>query len=146
MLNSTISDAPNSVRFLHADLKDLFVDSFMKHPESMYIPLSTFPTKTIERYNLNNIICSEGFIYIRRKKGMDWIKQTVTHAYAQLVKYLQPFGYAPISFSLRLWTHTLYRATFCLCIDDVGIRYFSKDNALHLFNALKQGYPTSIDS
>ena len=46
---------------------------------------------------------------------------------------------------MSLWTHTTRRTKFCLCVDDFGVKYFSKEDALHLIDALKQGYPTSVD-
>ena len=102
MINSTISDASKGVRFLGVDLKDLFLGSFMRHPEFMRIPLSIFPDNTIEGYNLNNSVCSEGYIYIKIKKDLYGLKRAAILAYTQLDKYLKPFGYASIPFSLSL--------------------------------------------
>ena len=36
----------------------------------MRIPLSVFSADTIEGYNLDNIVCSEGYIYIKIKKSL----------------------------------------------------------------------------
>ena len=73
------------------------------------------------------------------------LKQAAILAYKQLVAHLKPHGYEPIPFSLSLWRHKTRRTKFCLCVDDFGVKYFTKEDADHLLNALKSGYPTSID-
>ena len=73
------------------------------------------------------------------------LKQAAILAYKQLVKHLHPFGYTPVPHSLSLWTHDRKPTKFCLCVDDFGVKYYSKEDALHLINAIKQGYPTSVN-
>ena len=145
MLNSVISDAHQGARFLSADLKDFFLGSRMKFAEYMRIPFNIFPADIIATYNLTEKACEDGYIYIRIKKGMYGLKQAAILAYNQLKNHLKPYGYAPIAHSMSLWTHTSRRTKFCLCVDDFGIKYFSQDDAMHLLDALKTGYPTSVD-
>ena len=73
------------------------------------------------------------------------LKQAAILAYKQLVSHLKPFGYSPVPHSLSLWTHVTRKTKFCLCVDDFGVKYYTKEDAHHLINALKQGYPTSVD-
>ena len=37
------------------------------------------------------------------------------------------------------------KITFCLCVDDFGIRYYNTDDANHLLAALNINYKTSVD-
>ena len=60
------------------------------------------------------------------------LKQAAILAYKQLVKHLQPFGYAPVPHSLSLWTHETKPTEFCLCVYDFGVKYYSKEDVLHL--------------
>ena len=117
----------------------------MATPEYMKIPYDIFPPDIVEKYKLSEKVCEKGFIYMRIKKGMYGLKQAAILAYKQLVKHLEPYGYAPVPHSLSLWTHKTKRTKCCLCVDDFGIKYYSKEDALHLVNALKEGYPTSVD-
>ena len=63
----------------------------------------------------------------------------------RLQAHLAKYGYKPVSRTLALWTHTTHDTTFTLCVDDFGIKYTSKANALNLLNALKDLYTISID-
>ena len=73
------------------------------------------------------------------------LKQAAILAYKQLVKHLHPFGYSPVSHPLSLWIDNTNPNFFCLCVDDFGVKYYSKEDALHLINTLKQGYSTPVD-
>ena len=42
--------------------------------------------------------------------------------------------------STGLWRHRTLKTTFALCIDDFGVKYFSKIDADHLINALQKNY------
>jgi hypothetical protein len=44
-----------------------------------------------------------------------------------------------------LWRHTTRKTTFALCVGDFGVKYYSKEDALHLVNALKDHYKITID-
>ena len=68
MFNSVISDASKGVSFLSTDLGDFFLRSQMKTPKYMRIPYSLFPQDIIAKYDLQNLVCEEGFIYIKIKK------------------------------------------------------------------------------
>jgi hypothetical protein len=47
---------------------------------------------------------------------------------------------------MGMWTHKTKPTKFCLCVDDFGVKYFNKEDASHLINALKaSGYAISID-
>ena len=44
-----------------------------------------------------------------------------------------------------LWRHNTRKTTFALCVDDFGTKYFSKDDAHHLIDAVKTNYEVTID-
>ncbi len=44
-----------------------------------------------------------------------------------------------------LWKHNTRKTTFALCVDDFGVKYFCKDDALHLINAVNDNYELTID-
>jgi hypothetical protein len=73
------------------------------------------------------------------------LKQAALLAYQHLVKQLTPCGYHPCPYTTGFWEHDTRRTTFCLCVDDFGVTYFSKPDAEHLLAALRDNYKISVD-
>ena len=73
------------------------------------------------------------------------LKQSVCLAYGFLYNHLAEEGYAPSLISPNIWNHKTRVTTFCLCVDDFGIKYFNDEDIEHLLNALKQYYTMSCD-
>ena len=144
LCNSIISDAHNGARFLDADLKDFFLMSNMKTPEYMRIAYKYFPADIINRYKLNDKVAQDGYVYIKIKRGMYGLKQAALLAHQQLITTLAPFGYHPIP-NTNFWRHETRPTIFCLCVDDFGVKYFSKEDADHLFSALAHHYQYTVD-
>ena len=44
-----------------------------------------------------------------------------------------------------MWQHTTRRTTFCLCVDDFGIKYYIKEDANHLPQAIGSHYKYTTD-
>ena len=145
LLNSTISDAHKGARFCTADLKDHFLGSPMKEPEFMRVHISKFPKDIIERYNLYDKMDDQGFVYIRIRKGMYGLRQAAILAYNNIVRLLEPHGYAPVPGTQGIWKHKDRPVRFCLCVDDFGIKYFDKKDVQHLLQALAAHYEYTID-
>ena len=143
LCNSIISDAHQGARFLDADIKDFFLMSTMKEPEYMKIASKYIPDDIKQRYNLQDKI-TNGYIYIKIKRGMYGLKQAAVLAHEQLVENLKPFGYHPIP-NTNFWKHTTRPTIFCLCVDDFGVKYYSKADADHLLSALSQHYQYTVD-
>ena len=104
-----------------------------------------FPSKFRELYKLYNKINQDGYVYYVIQRGMYVLKQAAILAYQQLVKNLKPFGYVPVEGTTGLWTHLTRPTKFALCVNDFGVKYFSKEDAFHLINALKTKYEISQD-
>ena len=66
-------------------------------------------------------------------------------AYTQLVNTLKDFGYQPIPGTMGLWKHATRPISFCLCVDDFGVKYQNKEDVTHLLNALGSKYKYSVD-
>lgn len=87
----------------------------------------------------------DGHVYVRIGKGMYGLKQAAILAYQQLVTFLTTHGYYQCAYTTGLWRHNTRKTTFCLCVDNFGVKYFNKDNANHLIEALKQHYKITVD-
>ena len=73
------------------------------------------------------------------------LKQAARLAYDLLKKRLLPFGYYPDKICPNIWKHTTNSTTFILCVDDFGVKYFTRQEADHLIMALKSNYDITID-
>ena len=63
----------------------------MENPEYMKVALEYFPRDIVDHYNVTSLCHSDGYIYIKIKKGMDRLKQAGLLAYIQLSHHLKKF-------------------------------------------------------
>ena len=66
--------------------------------------------------------------------GCQWLRNN------QLQKQLAKSNYFPCQTITGLYKHAVLDTTFTLVVDDFGIKYTSKKNALQLLNCLQQLY------
>ena len=85
----------------------------------------------------NFCLCVDDFGVKKIIKGIYGLKQADIKAYNQLISHMDPHGYYPVPFTTVLWAHKTRKTKFCLCVDDFGVKCFSKDYANHLLNSLK---------
>ena len=145
LVNSTISRAKYGARFISADITNYFLASPMRRCEYMRVRLKHFPPDIQERYHLKELATSDGWVYIRISKGMYGLRNAAILAYNNLRSKLLPFGYVPVEGTVGLWKHNTRRIKFCLCVDDFGIQYNTKEDADHLLNAIKSNYNYTVD-
>ena len=111
----------------------------------MKVPYKHFPADIRKRYNLDEKVTPNGYIYIEINKGMYGLKQAAILAYIELTKNLAKYGYYPITGTVGLWQHESRPTKFCLCVDDFGVKYYSKDDVNHLLNSLRAHYKCTTD-
>ena len=99
----------------------------------------------VKIYNINELIDDDGYAYCKIKRGMYGLRQAARLAYNALLSNLKEDGYNPDRLCPNIWTHTTRLTKFCLCVDDFGIKYTSKDDANHLISSLKKHYDVAID-
>jgi len=73
------------------------------------------------------------------------LKQASHLAFQHLVRQLTPHGYRPCPYTTCLWEHKTRPTKFCLCVDDFGIKDFSKNDLDHLLDTLRKYYKISVD-
>ena len=145
IINSVISDSHKGVRFASLDIKYNFLQSYLPEPEYMRIHGKYFFSDICQKDDIDNIIYKDGYVYCKIIKGMYRRKQAAKLGRESIIKVLQPFGYEPDPLSPNIWTHTTRPKTFCLCVDDFGVKSFSKDDLQHLIDALQSTFLLSID-
>jgi hypothetical protein len=144
-INSTISDASKGARHLGLDIANYFLGTPMEYFQYMRVKPSDIPQEVWDdpRYNIE--IAPDGFVYLEIRRGMYGLKEAAIIAFNQLVQKLAPYGYEPTPFTPGLWRHRTKKTTFVLCVDDFGVKYFSKADALHLIDAIQSHYKLTID-
>ena len=73
------------------------------------------------------------------------LKQAAILAHKKLVKNLHMYEYKHIPHTLGLWKHNTRPITFCLCVDDFGIKYFNKSDVNHLLQSLQKNHIVTVD-
>ena len=79
------------------------------------------------------------------RRGMYGLKEAGIIAFDQLAKRLAPHGYHPVKHTPGLWKHSTRPTTFTLCVDDFGIKYMNRNDALHLIAAVTSHYEATVD-
>ena len=142
-INSTISDAKNNARYLVMDITNFYLGTPMAYYQYMRILAADIPQEVMDEYNFT--VESDGYVYFEVRRGMYGLKEAGIIAFRQLVQKLAPFGYSPMKYTPGLWRHATRKTTFTLCVDDFGVKYFSKPDALHLIEAVKSNYEVKVD-
>jgi hypothetical protein len=110
----------------------------------MRISISSIPQSIIEQYNLLDLV-HNGFVLVDICRGMYGLPQAGILAYDQLVRHLSTHGYAHNTHTPGIWSHSTRDITFCLMVDDFGIKYTDKSDAIHLLAALQELYVITTD-
>ena len=76
---------------------------------------------------------------------MPRLNQAVRIANDRLRLHPAKFGYASVARTPSLWMHVTKTIFFSLVVDEFGVKYFGKENANHLIQALSKLYTISID-
>ena len=114
-------DAKRGARFLTMDIKDQFLQSDLPEPECMCIHSKYFYKDIRDKYNIDELITSDGYVYCNIVKGMYGLKQAARLTNDKLRDHLAPFGYFPDPQAPNIWKHKTSSIVFCLCVDDFGV-------------------------
>ncbi len=142
-VNSVIS-TPNA-RYMTLDIGNFYLNTPMVRPEYLKLHLSQIPEEVIDEYNLRKIATPDGYVYIEVTKGMYGLPQAGLLANELLEKRLNEHGYKQSKLIPGLWKHDTQDITFTLVVDDFGVKYIAKADAIHLMETLKQNYKITED-
>jgi hypothetical protein len=145
-INSVISDAARGARYCTGDIKDFFLGSAMAVYQYMKVHRRHLTPEIIAEYGLTeDFFTASGYCFLEIQKGMYGLKEAAILAYEQLCEHLAPYGYTPVTHTPGLWRHNSRPTTFTLAVDDFGIKFFCKEDADHLFDALETKYIITKD-
>ena len=137
LVNSTLSTP--GAKWLGLDVKNYYRGTPMDNYEYMFIPINRIPREIIDHYNLQNI-AHKGKVYMEIRRGMYSLPQAGILAKNQLIRFLGNNSYSPVPHTPGLWCHAWRPITFCLVVDDFGIKYIGKEHADHLIQCLRNHY------
>ncbi len=101
--------------------------------------------KSFKKYNLKEKVDDKGWIYVRIEQGMYGLPQAGRLANKLLAKRLDQEGYYQCQYTPGLWRHKWRPITFCLVVDDFGIKTIGLSHAKHLKTALEKYYEVTVD-
>ena len=137
LVNSTLSTP--GARWLGLDVKNYYLGTPMDDYEYMFIPITSIPDEIITHYKLRDLV-HNGRVYIEIRRGMYGLPQAGILAKQQLTRFLATYGYAPVRHTPGLWRHKWCPISFCLVVDDFGVKYIGKEHADHLIQCLRNHY------
>ena len=62
-----------------------------------------------------------------------------------VLKFPNTYGYRHVPGTAGLWTHDTRPTGFCLCVDDIALKYYTNADRDHFLNALGNHYKCHID-
>ena len=142
LLNSIIS-TPNN-KFMSLDLKDFYLNTPLQKYEYMLVHESMIPQDIIEEYNLRPLI-QNGKILAEIRKSMYGLPQAGRVSYDALLPHLIAGGYIPSQHTPGLFRHKTKPITFCLIVDDFGVKYEHQSDVEDLIRHLQQRYKITAD-
>jgi hypothetical protein len=142
LLNSVVSTP--GAKCLAADAANFYLGTPLPGFEYMRIPVKIIPACIMKQYNLYHLV-HNGYVMVEIRKGMYGLPQAGILANRRLVKHLAKSGYHEMPRTPGLFRHETRPVTFCLVVDDFGIKYVGKEHADHLLATLRTQYTMTTD-
>ena len=119
------------------DISDFYLETPLKRSEYVKLKLQDIPNEIIVEYKLHEKATSDGCVYVKVQKGMYGLPQAGLLSNEMLERRLAPYGYYQSPRIPGLWKHRTRPIQFTLVVDDFGVKYTRKEDALHLIAAIK---------
>ena len=129
LFNSIISTP--GVTFHGGDLKNFYLNMPMDHPEYMRLKFDLIPEEIMEKYKLREYK-EAGWVYVRISLGIYGLPQAGILGNKLLAKCLAKAGYYQCQYTPGLWQQVWHPITFCLVVDNFGIKTVGLTHAKHL--------------
>ena len=105
-------------KFVTFDIKNFYLRTPLDRPEYVRIKLADIPQDFIEKYDLNNFVDANGWVYFHIHNGIYGLPQSGALAHALLEKHLKVYDYYQCPLTPGLWRHTWCPITFSLLVED----------------------------
>lgn len=135
LLSSTIS-TPNA-KFGTIDVSAFYYGTKMPIYEYVQIALKEMPSEIAKQYDLNNI-AKNGYVHCEIRKGMPGLNLAGKIAHDLLRENLEADVYYLVPHTPEIWKHKTRPISFCLVVDDFGVKYVGDEHFEHLRQVLKK--------
>ena len=94
---------------------------------------------------MKDLATHDDYVFIRIVKGVYGLRNTAVLAYDNLKQKLKKFGFYPVEGTVGVWKHQLRRIWLYVCVDDFGVKYYTRDDAEHFLKVLGSNYKYMVD-
>ena len=127
------------------DISNMYLNTPPDRYEYMRIRLHDIPQEIIDKYNLNDIVAADGYVYIESRCAMHGLVQNGALAHKELEKVMRKEGYNPSRYTPGVYLHKTRPISCTLMVDGFGVKYVNKEDAWHLEKTIKAHYPMKSD-
>jgi hypothetical protein len=139
--NSVLAD---NARWMTADITDFYLNHPLPRPEYYRLPVKYLSDELIAELGYAPYI-KDGHILMEVNKTMYGLPQAGIISQQHLVAHLADHAYHQDKIVPCLFRHASNGVTFCLTVDDFGVKYFKRADAEHLMTTLKLKYAITED-
>ena len=107
------------------DISNFYLNNDLPRVKYIRFPRKTIPDEFMDHYDLHDKVI-DGYIYAAVYKGMYGLPQAGRVANDALLPRLSAAGYIQAEHTPGLFKHTTNTVTFCLTVDDFGVKYVNK--------------------
>lgn len=142
LINSVLSTP--GAKFGTGDIANFYLNNPMERFEYMRIPVRDIPPCIMKQYNLAPLV-HNGHVMVEICKGMYGLPLAGIIANTRLLAHLATADYHPVKHTAGLFSHATRPVSFCLTVDDFGVKYVGAHHAEHLFTTLRKLYTITTD-
>ena len=77
----------------------------LEEPEFLHIHAKYFLPDIRDKYNIDSLVHTDGYVYCQLKRGMYGLKQAACLARDNLITHLANYGYVPTKHAPNIWSH-----------------------------------------
>ena len=125
------------------DIKDFYLGTPLKDTEYMNIKGSHIPSDIRVKYNLEHISDNDN-VLVEISKGVYGLPHAGKIAQDRLFQLLEKHGFRQCANTPCLFRHLTRPITFCLVVDDFGVKYKNKEDVNYLITILENLYQLDI--
>ena len=144
LLNAILSENAN---FATIDLTDFYLGSLLPTLEYIKIYVEDYPADTLVLLGLTDFIqydkTGKAFVYCAIQKTMYGLAMSGKLCKLDLVALLLSWGFHETD-TPCLFRHATRKITFCLVVDDFGIKYDEQDDLDYLVDCLSSKYHVKV--
>jgi hypothetical protein len=116
----------------------------MARYEYMRIHRRDNPIIIWDYHNLGSLVVND-YVYAEIRCGMYGLPQAGKIANDELVPHLAEYGYEQCPHTHGLFRHKTRPISFCLVVDDFGVKYVGQEHAEHLRDCIAAKYKMTTD-